>query len=262
MDIKGAIMQRNVLNKGRVELVDRMGNDYSIIRSARVSTGSEISKGDLKDRGLIRYLYRNEHVSPFSFASFHFYFKMPIFVARQFIRHRTYDVNEASARYKEFAWEVWFPEEWRTQDNLENLQGSSGTADHQSLTSHMVKGIYEKNKQAYESMLCNNISREQARTVMPVGQYTEFYAHINLRNLFHFLELRLDEHAQPEIRVYAEAILSILKELTDLKWSIEIFEDMFKLKSLFRKCINISNSKFKSFNAIETYLEYFIKSNS
>ncbi len=254
-------MERNVLNKGKVALIDKMGNDYSILRAARVSTGAEVSKGDEKDRGLIRYLYRNDHISPFSFVSFQFYFKMPIFVARQFFRHRTFDMNEASARYKEFEWEVWFPDEWRTQDKKENLQGSDGIAEHQVLTSHMVKGIYQKNEQAYKSMLCNNISREQARTVMPVGQYTEFYAHINLRNLFHFLELRLDEHAQPEIRVYAEAVLSILKEIKDLKWSIEIFEEMYNLKNLFKECVNVSNGKFKSLSQIETYLKDFVRSN-
>lgn len=254
-------MERDVLNLGKVKLIDRMGNDYSILRAARVSTGAEVSKGDLKDRGLIRYLYRNNHISPFSFVSFQFYFKMPIFVARQFFRHRTMDYNEASARYKEFEWEVWFPEEWRLQDTKENLQGSDGIINHQELTSSMVKGIYTKNKEAYESMLSHNVAREQARTVMPVGQYTEFYAHVNLRNLFHFLELRLDSHAQYEIRVYAESILSILKELNDIKWSIEIFEEMNELNKLFNECVNASNKKFKSFNQIESYLKDFIRAN-
>jgi len=254
-------MERSVLNEGKVYLVDRMGNDYSILRAARVSTGAEVSKGDLKDRGLIRYLYRNDHISPFSFVSFQFYFKMPIFVARQFFRHRTFDMNEASARYKEFEWEVWYPEDWRAQDTKENLQGSDGTINHQELTTQMVKGVYSKNKNAYESMLGHNVAREQARTVMPVGQYTEFYAHVNLRNLFHFLELRLDEHAQHEIRVYAEAVLSILKELPDLKWSIQIFEEMYNLKQLFKKAVNASNKRFKSFNQIESYLKDFIRAN-
>jgi thymidylate synthase (FAD) len=254
-------MKRSVLNKGKVELVDRMGNDMSILRAARVSTGAEVSKGDEKDRGLIRYLYRNDHISPFAFVSFQFYFKMPIFVARQFFRHRSMDFNEASARYKEFEWEVFYPEEWRAQDTKENIQGSDGIIDHQELTTSMVEGVYSKNKDAYESMLGHNVAREQARTVMPVGQYTEFYAHVNLRNLFHFLELRLDEHAQYEIRVYAEAILSILKELKDIKWSIEIFEEMYNLKQLFNKSINASNKRFKSFNQIEIYLKDFIRAN-
>lgn len=254
-------MERSVLNEGKVELVDRMGNDMSVLRAARVSTGSEVSKGEKKDRGLIRYLYRNDHISPFSFVSFQFYFKMPIFVARQFFRHRTFDFNEASARYKEFEWEVFYPEEWRAQDTKNNIQGSDGVVNHQELTTSMVEGVYSKNKEAYESMLGHNVAREQARTVMPVGQYTEFYAHVNLRNLFHFLELRLDDHAQYEIRVYAEAILSILRDIEDIKWSIEIFEEMQNLKQLFNKSINASNKRFKNFNAIESYLKDFIRAN-
>lgn len=230
-------MKVDVLDKGIVELIDRMGNDYSILRAARVSTGAEISKGDKKDRGLIRYLYRNNHISPFSFVSFQFYFKMPIFVARQFMRHRTWDINEASARYKHFEWETFIPETWRVQDT-ENKQHSDGYVEHQELTTQMVKGIYKKNEQAYESMLGHNIAREQARTVMPVGQYTEFYGHINLRNLFHFLELRLHEHAQYEIQVYAGAVLEILEQLDDLKWSMEIFKEMNSLNNMYNDLLN------------------------
>lgn len=230
-------MKIDVLNSGRVELVDRMGDDYSILRAARVSTGSEVSKGYKKDRGLIRYLYRNNHISPFAFVSFQFYFKMPIFVARQFFRHRTFDVNEASARYKEFEWEVFYPDSWREQDTT-NKQSSIGEINHQELISEMVKGICKKTNLAYTSMLEHNVAREQARTVMPVGQYTEFYASINLRNLFHFLELRLHPHAQYEIKVYAEAVLEILESLEDLKWSVEIFKEMNELNYMYQELLN------------------------
>ena len=256
-------MNRDVLDKGKVILIDRMGNDYSVLRAARVSTGAEVSKGDLKDRGLIRYLYRNDHISPFAFVSFQFYFKMPIFVARQFFRHRTFDMNEASARYKEFEWEVFYPENWRKQDT-ENKQGSLEDLDFSDFQEDLNRRIfnaYQSAESFYEIALDANVAREQARTVMPVGQYTEFYAHVNLRNLFHFLELRLDEHAQYEIRVYAEAVLSILKELDDLKWSIEVFEEMYNLKNLFKQSLNVSNKRFKSFNQFETYLKDFINLN-
>lgn len=254
-------MERDVLNKGKVELLDYMGSDHAVLRAARVSTGADATKGPEKDRALIRYLYRNEHISPFAFISFHFYFKMPIFVQRQFIRHRTFDVNEASARYKKFLWEVWSPDEWRTQDTA-NKQGSDGIASNQELSHSLTNASYTVSNQVYESLMLNNVSREQARAVMPVAQYTEFHAHINLRNLFHFLELRLDEHAQPEIREYAEAILSILEEMESIKYSIEIFKDMYSLKQLFRKCVNMSHKKFASMDPIETYLRDFIRSNA
>lgn len=251
-------MKKEVLDKGFVELVDRMGNDYSVLQAARVSTGANVVKGEKKDRGLIRYLYRNNHISPFAFVSFQFHIKCPIFVARQWFRHRTFDMNEASARYKEFEWETFTPEVWRVQDT-ENKQSSNGQINHQELTTHMVEGIYEKTHHAYESLLNHNVAREQARTVMPVGQYTEFFAHINLRNLFHFLDLRLDEHAQYEIRVYAQAILDILSEIEDLKWSIEVFNDVFELKQRFQHAMN---KAFKSGTGVtkddlKTYLEGF-----
>lgn len=232
-------MERSVLNKGRVELIDRMGNDYSVLRAARVSTGAEISKGEVKDKGLIRYLYRNNHISPFSFVSFQFYFKMPIFVARQMMRHRTFDINEASARYKEFEWDVFRPEEWR-QQSTKNKQGSEDVFSDSFSTALNISldDTYDMAERFYKKTLENNVTREQARIVMPVGQYTEFFAHVNLRNLFHFLSLRLDEHAQYEIRVYAEAVLKILENLDDLKWSVEAFKEYNELESLKVKCIN------------------------
>lgn len=234
------MLKIEVLNNGFVELVDRMGNDISILKAARVSTGSEVIKGDVKDRGLIDYLYRNNHISPFAFVSFHFHFKMPIFVARQFARHRTWDLNEASARYKEFEWDVWEPDEWRKQSKS-NKQGSEEVFKYDDL--HRIFDInldnaYNLSRETYDNFLKADVTREQARVVMPVGHYTEFFGHVNLRNLFHFLELRLDEHAQYEIRVYAEAILKILESLDDLKWSVEVFKKYNELKSLYLKCIN------------------------
>lgn len=229
--------QKKVLNSGFVELVDKMGDDYSVLRAARVSTGSDIVKGEKKDRGLIRYLYRNEHLTPFEFVSLQFHVKAPIFVARQWFRHRTSSYNEASARYKEFEWDTFTPESWRIQDT-ENKQSSNGEIDHQSLTTQMVEGIYSRSKDAYESLLEHNVAREQARTVMPVGQYTEFFVSFNLRNLFHFIDLRADEHAQYEIRVYAQAMLEIISGMDDLKWSVEVFNDTRGLKQEFFRAMN------------------------
>lgn len=243
---------KKVLDNGFVKLVDKMGSDYSILKAARTSTGSEASKGDKKDRGLIRYLYRHEHMSPFEFVSLQFHVKCPIFVARQWMRHRTFSFNEASARYKAFEWETFTPEEWRIQD-IENKQSSNGLIDHQKLTTSMIHSTYDRSRKAYESMLEHNVAREQARTVMPVGQYTEFFASINLRNLLHFLELRMDDHAQHEIRVFADAIYEILTEQEDLKWTIEVFDDMRTLKELFREA---ADKAFKTKGGVEDFRKY------
>lgn len=248
-------MKLDVLNKGFVELVDRMGDDYSILRAARTSTGSDVVKGDKKDRGLIRYLYRNEHMTPFEFVQLQFHVKCPIFVGRQWFRHRAASYNEASSRYQQFEWETYLPDEWRIQDT-ENKQSSNGHIDHQELTTSMVKGIYKKSQQAYESMLGHNVAREQARTVMPVGQYTEFFTSISLRNLFHFLELRADPHAQYEIRVYAEAIIAILEQIDELKWSVEVFNDVRKLKETFHSAMNKA-FKNNSIDDLEDYLKKY-----
>jgi thymidylate synthase (FAD) len=160
-----------------------------------------------------------------------------------------------SGRYQQFEWETYLPDEWRIQDT-ENKQSSNGHIDHQELTTSMVKGIYKKSQQAYESMLGHNVAREQARTVMPVGQYTEFFTSLNLRNLFHFLELRADPHAQYEIRVYAEAIISILEQIDELKWSVEVFNDVRKLKEVFHGAMN---KAFKNGNIedLENYLKKY-----
>lgn len=247
--------KKNVLNSGFVSLVDSMGDDYSVLRAARVSTGSDVVKGDKKDRGLIRYLYRNDHLTPFEFVSFQFHVKAPIFVARQWMRHRTSSYNEASARYKEFEWDTFTPESWRVQD-LENKQSSNGEIDHQSLTTSMVHSTYDRSRKSYESMLEHNVAREQARTVMPVGQYTEFFVSYNLRNLFHFLELRSDDHAQYEIRVYANAMLEILSEMKELKWSVEVFKQTNGLKRAFYRAMN---KAFKSgdIQNLEDYINKF-----
>lgn len=253
-------MNRDVLNGGFVKLVDRMGSDYSILQAARVSTGSDVVKGDEKDRKLIRYLYRNDHISPFSFVSFQFHVKCPIFVARQWMRHRTFDFNEASARYKSFEKHEFYPQSLRLQDVSDNKQGSNGELEEQLREEALqeVEASYNKSYGAYESLISSNVAREQARMVMPVGQYTEFFAHITLRNLFHFLDLRLDSHAQEEIRVYAEAILSILEEIDDLKWSVEVYKDMRQLKQQFQGAVNKAfRGKSANIEDLKTYLEEF-----
>lgn len=219
-------MKVQLLNDGFVSLVDRMGNDYSVLRSARVSTGSDVVKGEVKDRGLIRYLYRNNHRTPFEQVVFTFHMKSPLFVNQQLLRHRTFSFNQESARYKEFQWSTYIPEEWRMQDT-KNKQGSlDAVSDAEGhIVNARTKEVYDKAKAFYEEAIEQGIAREQVRTVMPMGQYTEVFFTVDLRNLLHFLELRMHPHAQKEIRVYAEAIHGILMGLPDLKWTMEIFNE-------------------------------------
>lgn len=244
---------RKVLDNGSVELMNYMGSDQQILQAARVSTG--VTPDPKRDRGLIRYLWRNKHSSPFEMAEFVFHIKAPIFVARQWHRHRTASINEASARYKVLPTEGYVPEEFKLQSNS-NHQGASEDPIPEELSDGArlnTFNAYAKSFVAYDDMIEAGIAREQARIVMPVGQYTEWYWKMDLHNLFHFLELRLDPHAQYEIRVYAEAILSILKDLGGFEYSIEIFEQTREVNELLRNALN----KDKEFERIHEYLRNF-----
>lgn len=244
-----------VLDHGEVELIDLMGDDYRILQSARVSTGGIAQKGDKEDRGLIRYLYKNQHLSPFEQVQFTFRIKCPIFVARQWFRHRTGKYNEYSGRYSEMIEDMFLPEELRIQ-GIKNHQGSGEAIDPNinEDVKNRIESLYAASHMLYEDMLSKNIAKELARVVIPVSNYTEFYFTIDLRNLFHFLELRLHKHAQHEIRVYAEAILQILKDRDDLKWSIEIFEEMKDINFLILDCLD----KDKDLSKLKSYLKGFL----
>uniref|UniRef100_A0A6C0M067 Thymidylate synthase n=1 Tax=viral metagenome TaxID=1070528 RepID=A0A6C0M067_9ZZZZ len=213
-----------VLDHGFVELVDRMGDDYRILQSARVSTGSDASKGAAKDRNLVLYLYRNKHMSPFEQVQLTFHVKCPIFVARQWMRHRTMSFNEYSMRYSNAINECYVPQALHAQSST-NHQGSNSESaiDANDIMKNKIRTHYEETFKLYDSLIDAGVSREEARCIIPVGCYTEFYFTVDLRNLFHFLELRLDAHAQYEIRVYANAILAILKSIDGLKWALEAF---------------------------------------
>lgn len=236
-------MKIDVLENGFIELIDRMGNDYSVIRSARVSTGKNIEVINVeKDRKLIRYLYKNEHHTPFEQVVFTFHVKCPLFVARQWFRSRTQSYNEASGRYKKFEWECFSPSEWRLQDT-KNKQNSIEIENQAqfSAINKMVNHIFSDIEYCYNVAIDKGVANELARIVMPLAQYTEFYTTLNLRNLLHFLELRLHKHAQKEIREYAEAILKILLSLDDLKWTMEIFEENRKLKYTIQEKIGLED---------------------
>jgi thymidylate synthase (FAD) len=205
------MFEQKVLDKGFIKVVDWMGDDSSIVQAARVSVGKG-TKTFRDDEKLIRYLMKNQHMSPFEMVQTKWHVKLPIFVARQWIRHRTGSFNEISARYAEFNEEFYVPTVFRKQSTI-NKQGSSNETVQYEVTS------YDVCLAEYKKMLEMGISREMARIVLPVGAYTQWYWSVNLRNLFHFLELRLDSHAQEEIRRYAEAIAEMVKERVPVCYS-------------------------------------------
>lgn len=213
------------LDKGFVRLVDVMGGDYSVVQAARVSYGKGTKKIS-EDRGLIRYLMSHKHTSPFEMVEFKFHVKVPMDCWRQWIRHRTANVNEYSTRYSLAIddKQETSPKNWRLQSS-DNKQGSNGflSAELGSRFSDKEKEFHEIARSLYQERIDAGIAKEQARKDLPLSTYTESYWKIDLHNLLHFLKLRLDPHAQYEIRTYAEAIAQIVKDVCPL--SYEAFED-------------------------------------
>jgi thymidylate synthase (FAD) len=214
------------LDHGFVRLIDVMGDDDAIVQAARVSYGTGTKKVH-EDRGLIRYLMRHLHTTPFEMVEFKFHIKLPIFVARQWIRHRTANVNEYSGRYSEMKDEFYVPEAAQIRpQSVVNKQGRSDeTLPPEQVESILstLRGSQKRAYAEYEDMLSTGFARELARINLPVSNYTEWYWKIDLHNLFHFLKLRIDPHAQYEIRVYGEAMAAIVKQCVPLAW--EAFED-------------------------------------
>lgn len=201
-----------VLDKGFVRVVETMGGDTSIVQAARVSYGAG-TKSVREDKKLIEYLLRNEHLSPFEMAEIKVHVKAPIFVARQWVRHRTASWNEVSARYSEVPDEFYVPapEAVATQAKT-NKQGRGeplGPRDTDAART-MIEGGSKRAFNTYKCLLSLGVARELARSVLPVNFYTEWYWKVDLRNLLHFLDLRLDPHAQYEIREYAKALEQIV----------------------------------------------------
>lgn len=210
-----------VLDHGFVRYVDHMGDDSRIVEAARISYKSP-SKGPDQDRKLLEYLFKNKHTSPFEMVKITMNIKMPIFVMRQYVRHRMQNLNEVSARYTELPNEFYIPEVWRAQD-VKNKQGSVAAADlnHNELSANL-KASCEKAYCDYEAMLKAGVAREMARMVLPVNIYTEIYTCWDLKNLLHFVSLREDSHAQAEIQEYGKAVKAICREI--VPWTIDIFD--------------------------------------
>jgi thymidylate synthase (FAD) len=214
------------LDYGFIRLVDYMGDDAAIVQSARVSYGKG-TKSVTEDKGLIRYLMRHRHTSSFEMVEFKFHVKLPIFVARQWIRHRTANVNEYSGRYSEMRDEFYIPapDQIRPQAAL-NKQGRASEPMSRDKADEIIKRYRQIQKllfDDYSALLDTGLARELARINLPLSTYTEWYWKIDLHNLFHFLRLRLDVHAQYEIRVYAEAMAEIVKKIVPVAY--EAFED-------------------------------------
>jgi thymidylate synthase (FAD) len=211
----------SVLDDGFVQLVDYMGSDSAIVQAARVSYG-EGTKKVSEDRALIRYLMRNRHTSPFEMCEVKLLVRVPMDAWRQWIRHRTASVNEYSTRYSVAidAAQITKHTEWRAQSQL-NKQGSAEYLDEivgSELTQQEAM-LHEKSRIIYQNRLSKGVAREQARKDLPLSTYTEAYWKIDLHNLFHFLSLRMDSHAQLEIRSYANIIGNeIVAKLFPLSW--------------------------------------------
>ncbi|THB62571.1 MAG: FAD-dependent thymidylate synthase [Spirochaetaceae bacterium] len=215
-----------VLDKGFIRLVDYMGGDDRIVQAARVSYG-EGTKTVREDAGLIRYLLRNEHTSPFEQVVFTFHAKMPVFVARQWVRHRTARLNEISGRYSVMKDEFYLPEaEKVASQSTDNKQGRNDEPVSPKEAAEIIATLEQGQQVAYHSyqqLIGHGLARELARINLPLSMYTEWYWQIDLHNLLHFLRLRLDPHAQYEIRAYAEIMLEIAKKVCPL--AVEAFEE-------------------------------------
>ena len=221
-----------VLDHGFIRVIDYMGNDSSIVQAARVSYGKGTKKLN-QDKNLINYLLSHQHTTPFEMNEIKLHIKLPMFVARQWIRHRTANVNEYSARYSILDNEFYIPkiEDLKPQSKINN-QGRSGEIE-KNLARHYLSLLRDNSKinfSTYHHLLNLNedgeildenregIARELARMILPVNSYTQWYWKIDLHNLMHFLALRFDPHAQYEIRVYADVMIKILKKWVPLTY--------------------------------------------
>ncbi|AHC39452.1 FAD-dependent thymidylate synthase [Ehrlichia muris] len=210
-----------VLDKGFVRLVDYMGSDESVVQAARISYGRG-TKSVSQDAALINYLMRHSHTTPFEMCEIKFHIKLPIFVARQWVRHRTANVNEYSARYSVLDHEFYIPEyDQIAKQSEDNAQGrGSNLSDEDAkyvadLLVHDSNMVYE----TYNKFLEKSVSREIARVNLTLNYYTEWYWKIDLHNLLHFLKLRSEANAQYEIRLYAKTMLDIVKKWVPLTYT-------------------------------------------
>ena len=214
-----------VLDKGFVRLVDYLGGDARIVQAARVSYGDG-TKSVREDAGLIDYLLRHQHTSPFEQVVLTFHIKMPIFVARQWVRHRTARLNEISGRYSIMRDECYLPASediaFQSTDNRQGRMSEPAPLEVRTQIRDTLHAQQETAYREYSALIDTKLARELARINLPLSAYTEMYWQIDLHNLFHFLKLRCDSHAQKEIRAYAFVLLEICRNVAPL--AVKSFE--------------------------------------
>ena len=214
-----------MLDKGFVRLVDYLGGDARIVQAARVSYGDG-TKSVREDAGLIDYLLRHQHTSPFEQVVLTFHIKMPIFVARQWVRHRTARLNEISGRYSIMRDECYLPASediaFQSADNRQGRMSEPAPLEVRTQIRDTLHAQQETAYREYSALIDTKLARELARINLPLSAYTEMYWQIDLHNLFHFLKLRCDSHAQKEIRDYAFVLLEICRNVAPL--AVKSFE--------------------------------------
>ncbi len=221
-------MQKEIklLDHGYVRLFEHMGSDLSVVRNARGSYDAEWRTGEDegKDAKLIHYLMKNRHTSPFEAVTFTFQVKAPIFVFRQWHRHRTWSFNEISARYAELPEEFYVPDDAiiTTQSVGNKQQRTDEVLDNSLLCAYIIKDSCKASFEQYHSLLKLGCPRELARGVLPVNTYSKMFATVNLHNLLGFIRLRDHSHAQYEIQVYAQAMLELIRDIVPV--SVAAFE--------------------------------------
>ncbi len=261
--------QIKVLDKGFIRVVDYMGNDSSIVQAARVSYGKGTKKKSL-DEGLIRYLLRHKHSTPFEMCEIKLHVKLPIFIARQWIRHRTANVNEYSARYSILEDEFYIPKTTNlAKQSVSNKQGRGKELDSE-LAKKIIKMLKEDSQRNYNNYLWmlneeeheqydndrESLSRELARINLTLNTYTQWYWKVDLHNFMHFLSLRVDSHSQLEIREYADVLLGLLKKWVPItfkafcsyrlnsadlsKEALEVIRELIKGKKVKRENTSLS----------------------
>ena len=242
-----------VLDKGFVGLIDHMGSDDAVVQAARVSYGTGTKKVR-EDRGLIRYLMRHEHTTPFEMCEVKFHIRLPIFVMRQLIRHRTASVNEYSGRYSVMTDEFYVPKTIELQSTT-NKQGREGLYSEAETSGFrdIMNDMHTKAYETYERFIEEDMARETARAILPVSNYTETYWKCNLKNFMHMAWLRMDSHAQWEIRMFADAMYGLVQPLFPAV--CEAFED-YKLNAVRLSSMEVKLTKVIFGDYMENWEDY------
>ena len=221
--LEKSLGMKTVHQLGFVKLLDVMGSDEEVENAARISYGKGTRKVS-QTRNLIRYLIRHKHTSPLEMCEVKFHIKLPIFIMRQLVRHRMANLNEYSGRYSIMSDEFYLPEaDYLQKQSTTNNQGREEVIPNKGLLQFEFNRIYDGAQIAYENLLNHKLTKELARAVLPVANYTECIWKIDLHNFFHFVKLRADKHAQREIQDYANAMYELVKPKFPL--CCEAFED-------------------------------------